>query len=135
MAAFDAYSHALAAVVLYGLLVLILGLVSTRGRTAEARAACGKPIRDYGNQWYRSERAFANAVDNAAPFMGATIVAVLVGAAPLAVNILASVFLLARVFMAYVHIQTENQSLRSLGFAVGFFATLGMIGVALWGVF
>lgn len=116
---FDAYSHAIAALALWGLLVVALSMQSTRGRTAEDRCGCGKPMRNYANKWYRSERAFANAVETSPAFIATTLAAILGGASPLIVNILASLFLLARLAMAYVHIQTENQNLRSITFGVG----------------
>jgi uncharacterized MAPEG superfamily protein len=133
MEIFAPYSHALASVALFSLVVMVLAVVSTRGRTPADQAECGKPKRNYANVWYRSERAFANAVENSGPFLGATFAAILTGGAPLVVNILASAVLVARIAMAVVHIRTENEALRSLTFMIGWVGTIGLALVALWG--
>lgn len=132
---FSNYSHAIAALGLWALLNVILGMVSTRGRTAEARCDCGKPKRDYANPVYRADRAHMNAIENSGPFIAATVGAILVGAAPFWVNVLASVFILARVAMAVVHIRTENQPMRSLCFVVGMVCILGLSVMTVSGAF
>ena len=119
MEAFEAYSHALAALALWSLLVLALSGLSTRGRTAENRCECGKPKRNYANVVYRTERAFMNAVETSSPFVAATVAAILAGATPIWVNLVASIFLLSRLAMAAVHIGTENQPMRSATYVVG----------------
>lgn len=130
-----AYAHALAAVAVYALLVMVLAPLSTRSRTPEARAECGKPKRNYENQWYRTERAFANAVENGTPFLGSVVVAILVGAAPFWVNLLASIAIVGRLAMAFVHIKTTNQSLRSACFGLTFVPTFGLALLGLIGAF
>lgn len=59
MEQFDAYSHAIASLALWALMSLVLGALSTIGRTAENRCACGQPKRDYSDVVYRRGRAFA----------------------------------------------------------------------------
>ena len=132
---FDAYSHALAALALWAVLVSVLGMVSTRGRSPENRCDCGKPKRDYANPVYRAERAFMNAVEVSGPFVAATVAAVLTGAAPFVVNLLASLFIVVRVAMAYVHIRTENQSARSACFAAGLLCILALAVMAVVAAF
>lgn len=131
MEAFDTYSHAIAALALWSILVMVLAALSTVGRTEQDRSASGKPKRNYANAWYRRERAFANAVESSGPFIAATVAAMLAGAAPFWVNLLASLFILARFFMAIVHIRTENQPLRSAGFTVGLICVAAMAVMAL----
>ncbi|WP_300031294.1 MAPEG family protein [uncultured Roseobacter sp.] len=123
---FEAYSHALAALALWAILVSVLGMVSTRGRTPENRCDCGKPKRDYANPVYRAERAFMNAVEVSGPFVAATAAAVLAGAAPFWVNFFASAFIVVRLAMAFVHIRTENQNARSACFAMGLLCILAL---------
>ncbi|MCX7566250.1 MAPEG family protein [Sulfitobacter sp. F26169L] len=121
---FAQYSHAIASLALWALLVVGLSLNSTRGRTAENRCGCGKPKRDYSDPAYRSERAFMNAVETSGPYVAATLAAMLAGASPLMVNILASVFLVSRLVMAFVHIRTENQAMRSVSYVIGWFCII-----------
>jgi uncharacterized MAPEG superfamily protein len=135
MEAFDAYGHALAALGLWAILVSVLAALSTRGRTAENRCDCGKPKRNYDDQGYRSERAFMNAIEASGPFIAATVAAVLAGASPLWVNIFASVFIVARVAVAYVHIATTNQTLRSAIWSVGLLCILALAIMAVVAAF
>lgn len=129
---FDAYSHAIAALAIWALMVIVLSMLSTVGRTAEGRCDCGKPKRDYADPVYRRERAFANAVETSGPFIASTLAAILAGASPVVVNILASVFIVSRIAMAVVHIRTENQNLRSMTFGVGWLCMIVMAVMALW---
>lgn len=122
---FETYGHAIVALALWAVLVCVLSLLSTVGRTPEGRCECGKPKRNYSDPAYRRERAFMNAIEGAGPFIAVTVAAILAGATPFVVNLLASVYLLARIGMAFVHIRTENQPARSLFFAVGLFSILG----------
>lgn len=132
---FDAYSHAIAVLAIWGLVMIGLSMASTRGRTAEHRCDCGKPKRDYSDPVYRRERAFANAVETSPAFMSVTLAAILGGGAPLMVNIFASVFLLARLAMAYVHIATENQGARSAMFGISWLMIILLALSGLYGVF
>ena len=132
MEAFDAYGHAILSLALWALLVTVLAAVSTRGRTAANRCDCGKPKRDYSDPAYRRERAFMNAIEISGPFIAATLAAILAGASPFWVNLLASIFILARLATAFVHIRTENQPMRSATWGVG---TLAVAAMALFAVF
>ncbi len=126
MSQFAEYGHAIVALALWALLVCVLAALSTLGRTAEARCGCGKPKRNYADPVYRRERAFMNAVETSGPFIAATLAAILIGAAPFWVNLLASVFIAARLCMAVVHIATTHQPLRSLFFIVGLLCILAL---------
>ena len=135
MEQFAEYNHAIASRALWGLWMIALSLLSTRGRTPKDRAECGKPKRDYSNEAYRRERAFQNAIETSPGFLATTLAAILAGGAPLAVNIFASLFLPSRLIMAYVHIQTENQPMRSLFFGIGWLCIIGLALTALVAVF
>ncbi|KIN64690.1 Inner membrane protein [Sulfitobacter noctilucicola] len=124
MEAFAGYSHAIASLALWSLICLVLGGLSTRGRTAENRCACGQPKRDYSDVVYRRGRAFANAIEMSGPFIGTTIAAILIGVAPFWVNLLASVFVVSRIVMAIVHIGTENQPARSATWVIGWICVI-----------
>jgi uncharacterized MAPEG superfamily protein len=132
---FAPYSHAIASLGLWALLMIVLGMLTTRGRTAENRCECGKPKRDYSNVVYRTDRAHLNAVENSGPFVAATVAAMLAGAAPFWVNVLASVFIVSRIAMAIVHIRSENQNARSATFVVGWACMIGLAVLAVIAAF
>tara|TARA_R110002012_G_scaffold31379_2_gene94061 strand:- start:209 stop:616 length:408 start_codon:yes stop_codon:yes gene_type:complete len=135
MEIFAAYSHALASLALWGVMVSVLGALSTRGRSAENRCDCGKPKRNYDDPVYRSERAFMNAVETSGPFISVAVAAILLGASPFWVNLFASVFIVARLAMAFVHIRTTNQPMRSAFFLVGLICLLALAILALAAAF
>jgi uncharacterized MAPEG superfamily protein len=120
---------------LWAIVVPVLAALSTRGRTADNRCGCGKPKRDYADVSYRSERAFMNAIETSGPFVAATVAAILAGASPFWVNLLASVFVVSRVIVAYVHIGTTNQPLRSAVWSGGILCILVMAIMAVVAVF
>jgi uncharacterized MAPEG superfamily protein len=132
---FAAYGHAIVSLALWAVLISVLGGMSTQGRTGENRCDCGKPKRDYSNIVYRRERAYMNVVESAGPFIAVTVAAILAGAAPFWVNLFASIFLVARVGMAVVHIRTVNQPMRSVFFAIGLVSILAQAIVVLLTVF
>ncbi len=132
---FEAYGHAIAALALWSVLHLVLGMLSTRGRTPQNRCECGKPKRDYSSVVYRRERAFMNSLEGAGPFIAVTVAAILAGASPFLVNLFASLYLVARVAVAIVHIRTESHAMRSLFFVIGLFSILAQALVVLGAVF
>lgn len=131
MDVFDAYSHALASLAGLSILMLVLSALSTVGRSAENRTQSGAVIRNYSDPTYRRGRAFVNAIESAGPFIAATLAAILVGANPFWVNLLASLFLASRIAVAIVHIGTEIQWLRSAIWAV---ATLCILILGIMGI-
>lgn len=132
MEIFAAYSHTIVSLALWSVLIMVLGALSTVGRSAENRCDCGKPRRDYGDAVYRRERAFMNAIETSGPFIAASVAAMLAGASPFWVNVLASVFVVARLAMAVVHIRTTNQPMRSAFFGIGLFCVLGLAVIAIF---
>jgi uncharacterized MAPEG superfamily protein len=132
---FDVYSHALASLACFAILISVLGGLSAGGGSPENRCECGQPKRDYDNVVYRRNRAFMNAVESAGPFIAALMAAILTGGSPLWVNIFASVFLLARVATAVVHIGTINEGLRSATWFVGLLCVFGLAIMGIWGAF
>jgi uncharacterized MAPEG superfamily protein len=135
MEQFSEYSHAIAALAIWALMMVVLAGLSTAGRTDADRCDCGKPKRDYSSSVYRRERAFANAIENSGPFIAGTLAAILAGASPLWVNVLTSVFLISRLVMAAVHIGTENQAMRSAAFMVSWLCLIVLAVVAVFAVF
>ncbi len=129
------YSHAIASLGGYAVLMIVLTGLSASGRTDEMRCDCGQVKRDYANAMYRKGRAHANAVESAGPFIAAVVAAIMMGAAPFWVNLFASVFLAARIVMACVHIGTTNQPMRSLFWAISMVCVLALAVMAIWGAF
>ncbi|WGH77651.1 MAPEG family protein [Jannaschia ovalis] len=131
---FAPYAHTLAALALWALLQLGLAGVSTVGK-ARARSAGGLPVRDYSDPAYRRHRAFQNAIETSGAFVAAAVAAMLTGGAPFWVNLLATLFLVARIATAAVHIGTEVQWLRSATWTLGFLCVIGLALIALAGAF
>lgn len=130
----EPYAHALAAVAGWVVLTLVLLILSVAG-APRARSDNGMPVRDYSDPFYRRDRAFRNAVETSGPFIAATLVAILVGASPFWTNLLASVFLVARIGMAVIHIRTEIQPARSAFWFAGTLCVTGLALLALVGAF
>lgn len=124
------YGHALVALALWGVVVLILSGLSVAGKP-RARCDCGAVKRDYSDPAYRRHRAFQNALETSPAFISALLASIAVGAAPYLVNLFASVFLVSRVLMAVVHVGTENQRLRSLLYGVGWLCVILLALLAL----
>ena len=135
MDSFDAYSHAIASLALWGLIMIGLSMISTGGKVPKDRSESGLPKRDYSNQAYRRHRAFQNAIETSPAFIATTLAAILAGAQPLLVNIFASAFVVSRLVMAYIHVWTENQPLRSAAFGFGWLAIIALGLTALYAVF
>ncbi len=135
MEPFAAYGHAIASMGGFAILMIVLSALSTIGRSPENRCECGMIKRNYDDVVYRRGRAFANAIETAGPFLLAVVAAILVGASPFWVNLFASVFLVSRILVAFVHIGTTNQNLRSAVWSVGILAILALAVMAIWGAF
>ncbi len=135
MEAFDPYGHAIASLALWGLMMIALSIISTGGKVPKDRAESGLPKRDYSNQAYRRHRAFQNAIETSPAFISVTLAAILADGMPTVVNICASLFLVSRIAMAYIHVWTENQPLRSAAFGFGWLMIIFLALAALAGIF
>ncbi len=129
MTPFAPYAHAIASMAGWGLLMVVLTVLSVIG-SPRGRTPGGLPVRDYSDPFYRRDRAFRNAVETTGPFLAVTVAAILVGASPFWVNLLASVFLVARIAVAAVHIGTTIEPLRSAFWSVGMLCVLILGGMA-----
>lgn len=135
MEGFDAYGHAIASLALWSLICIVLGMIATRGKTAENTTESGLPKRNYSDIAYRRGRAFANAMEMSGPFIGATVAAILIGADAFWVNTFASLFVVSRVVMAVIHIRTEIQPLRSLAWMIGLICVICLAVMAVVAAF
>ena len=100
IAQFANYGHAIAALAGWGLLMMVLSLLSTSRLNADNRTTSGLPRREYSDPGYRRFRAYANAVETTGPYLAVTLAAILIGANPFWVNLLASVFRVSRIATA-----------------------------------
>ena len=126
MDGFETYGHALVSVAGTVMLWVGMGPVSATMKEKAGAAPGGTVPEDYSNPAFRWHRAYANLTESLPAFAAAVMVAVLAGASPFWVNLLASLFLVSRIAMAYVHVQAIGKpagGLRSILFGVGWAAT------------
>lgn len=137
MEIFDAYSHALLALAGYAFVALALGPMAGLARLRAGLAPGAMPVADYSHRDYRICRAYQNTVENAGLFGCVVGAAVLAGAAPFWVNVLASGVLVVRMAMILVHIlaigAAENGP-RTVLFALGTFMMMGLALMAIFAV-
>ena len=99
------YSHAIAALALYGLLALLLNPVAGLARARAGLEPGQMPSPDYNNRSYRVGRAYQNTVEMAGVFAVVVSAAIFAGVNPTMVNWLASLSLVFRLVMVFVHVQ------------------------------
>lgn len=138
MEAFAAYSHALAALVIYTLITLALSPFSALAKQKAGLAPGATPREDYAEKAYRLNRAYLNGCETLPAFLTVTLVAIMAGAAPFWVNLLASLALAARVIMIFIHLQgigKPHSGPRSVFYVVGWACMVGLAILALVAVF
>lgn len=138
MEQFSDYGHAIVALAVFAMMGLILGPLSAARKSGEGIEAGAMPPADYTNPTYRLSRAYMNAMELCGLFTAVTVAAILAGANPFWVNLLASVFLASRVVVAFVHIRgigKPNLGPRSMIFTIGWLCALAMGGFAIVAAF
>lgn len=121
---FAAYGHAIASVVIWAVMAQILN-AATGIRKGAANLAPGDTHKaDYENAAYRLDRAYMNTVETLAFYAAIVVAAVLAGANPFWINLLATWALVLRIAANVVY-------LRGIGQAYGGLRTQMMIGVSL----
>lgn len=105
MEQFADYSHAIASLALFALITLALSPMAGLARNRSGVAAGGLPEADYSNRDFRICRAYQNAAESLGAFAAVIAAAVLAGASPFWVNLFASLAVLSRLIMVYVHIK------------------------------
>ncbi|MDF1671742.1 MAG: MAPEG family protein [Roseovarius sp.] len=134
MDAFAAYSHAIVAMAATAVMLLIMGPLSAMKKTKLGLAPGATPEADYGSRCYRWHRAFGNLSESIGPFVAVTLAAILAGANPFWVNLLASLFLVARLVLAVVHVNgigKPDMSVRSYAYVAGLLMCLILAGMAI----
>lgn len=138
MESFAAYSHALAALAGFVLIVLALSPFSALAKQKSGLAPGGAPAEDYANPAYRLNRAYLNGCETLPAFLTVTLLAILAGAAPFWVNLLASLVLVTRVLMVIVHIRGAGRAQagpRTIFYVTGWALMLGLAILALVALF
>ncbi|EDZ45675.1 MAPEG family protein [Leisingera daeponensis] len=131
MDAFAAYSHALAALVIFTLITLALSPFSALAKQKAGLAPGATPREDYADKAYRLNRAYLNGCETLPAFLTVTLAAILAGAAPFWVNLLASLVLVSRMVMIVIHLRGAGKphgGLRSVFYVIGW-ACMGGLGL------
>lgn len=122
MEVYAEYSHAIASLVVFTLIILVLSPFSALVKQGKGLAPGATPDQDYSDKAYRLNRAYLNGTETLPAFLTVTIAAILLGASPFWVNLLASVALVARIVMLVVHMRgigNPHSGLRSILYVVG----------------
>ncbi|QDI75371.1 MULTISPECIES: MAPEG family protein [Leisingera] len=138
MDVFAAYSHALAALVIFTLIILALSPVSALAKQKAGLAPGATPREDYADKAYRLNRAYLNGCETLPAFLTVTLVAILAGAAPFWVNLLASLVLVSRMVMIVIHLRGAGKphgGLRSVFYVIGWACMGGLALLTLAAVF
>lgn len=104
MEQFSQYGMALVSIGVFVIIVLMMSPLVAIRKSAAGLTAGSNPPGDYDNPTYRLNRAYLNATEITGPFVGATGAAMLAGASPFWVNLLAGIFVIGRVVNLAVHV-------------------------------
>ncbi|WP_120635903.1 MAPEG family protein [Ruegeria sp. EL01] len=138
MDVFGLYSHAIASLVIFTLIVLFMSPFSALAKAGKGLAPGATPEQDYSDKAYRMNRAYLNGTETLPAFLTVTLAAILLGASPFWVNLLASVALVARIVMLVVHLQglgKPTSGLRSTFYVIGWVCMIALGVMALVAAF
>ena len=138
MEQFAQYGHAIVALAATALFGLILSPLSAMRKQALGMTPGSQPEADYSDPCYRWDRAYQNLSESIGFFVAVVLAAILAGANPFWVNMLASLFFIARVLLAFVHIKgigKPDMSVRSFTYIAGWAMCLALAIMAIAAVF
>lgn len=138
MEQFAAYGHAIVAMAGAGIFGLFLSPLSAMRKSKLGLAPGAEPEPDYTSAVYRWHRAYGNLAETMGYFVACTLAAILAGASPFWVNLLASIFFLSRVVLAVVHINgigKPDMSARSFIYVAGWLSCILLALMAIFAVF
>lgn len=121
MDVFAEYGHAVASVMIFTLVVLVMAPFSALAKQGKGLAPGAMPVQDYSDKAYRLNRAYLNGTETLPAFAAVTLAAILMGVSPFWVNLLASIALIARLAMLAVHIRgvgKPHSGLRSVLYVI-----------------
>ena len=135
---FAQYGHAIVAMAAIAMFGLILSPLSAMRKQALGLTPGSQPEADYADPCYRWHRAYQNLSETIGFFVAVVLAAILAGASPFWVNLLASLFFIVRVFLVFVHIKgigKPNMSVRSFTYVAGWLICLALAIMAIAAVF
>ncbi len=139
MEVFSPYAHAIASVAIFAIITLALSPAAGVARNRAGVAAGAMPPADYSNRDFRICRAYQNATENIGILAAVVLAAVLAGASPFWVNLFASLSVVFRLAMVYVHITgmgaTKDPGPRTIFFVLGWLMMLLIAIMALVAAF
>lgn len=139
METFASYGHAIASLAGMVLLWAVMNPLSAIMKEKAGAVPGGPPpSSDYGNAAYRWYRAYANLTETMPFFVAAVTAAMLAGASPYWVNLLAALFLLSRIAVAVIHVRgigKPSGGARSIVFVIGWALNIALAVFALVAVF
>ncbi len=138
MEQFIEYGHAIVSLAGVAILALILSPLSAMRKQALGLTPGSQPEADYNNPVYRWHRCYGNLAESIGTFAAVVLAAMLAGANPFWVNLLASLYLLLRILLAVVHVKgigKPNMSIRSFTYVAGWLMCLALAILAIAAVF
>ncbi len=138
MGAFAAYGHAIVSLAALAVFGLVLGPLSAMKKQSSGLAPGSEPKADYADPCYRWHRAYQNMADMIGYFAAVVVAAILAGVNPFWVNLLASLFFVSRLLLAFVHIRgigKPDRSIRSIAYVAGLVMCIILAILAIAAVF
>ena len=134
MEQFAEYGHALISIALFAGILLALSPIIALSKDAAGVESGATPPEDYANKTYRLHRAYLNGAETLPVFIAVTLVAMIAGASPFWVNVLASLVLVSRLLMLFLHLRgigKPHSGVRSFTYVFGWacMALLAVFGV------
>ena len=138
MEQFAPYAHAIVALAGMAILTLLMSPLSAMRKTSDGLAPGCQPEANYENATYRWHRAYSNLTETTGSFALVVAAAILSGADPFWVNLLASAFLASRILLIVVHVKgigKPHMGVRSFTYVFGWVMCLGLAALAILAVF
>ncbi len=135
---FAQYGHAIASVLIYALIAQVLNAATGIRKGNDNLAPGASQPQEYDHSGYRLDRTYMNSVEMLTFYAAIVFAAILAGANPFWINVLASAGLVFRVCANVVYLRGMGGSYGSIrtGFVILLsLCNLGMIGLALIAVF
>ena len=135
MEQFADYGHALLALVIMAVLAQVLNAMTgiKKGKNKMIPGEGYTP--DLSNPGYLLDRAYMNGVENLGIVAVVVFAAILAGAAPLWVNILASVILIARLAFTGIYMRGMGGGYGGLRTGMAVLSSIGVMGLAILTLF
>ncbi|MCP5075414.1 MAG: MAPEG family protein [Rhodobacteraceae bacterium] len=135
---FAQYSHAIAAVLIYALIAQILNAATGIRKGNDNLAPGASQPQDYDNAGYRLDRTYMNSVEVLSFYAAIVFAAILAGASPFWINLLASAALVFRICANVVYLRGIGKGyggIRTVFLVLISLCNLGMVAFALIAVF